>query len=120
MVRKYTQYFERNGTRALQIIESEQILAFEDEVQEPNRILGYKIYFNNSDAETNTPLDEADTGDYNISIEDKTLIEIEPPFSQGQEDNSQRTNNHRSDRRATNRNYERKQRRNKIVDDAQK
>ncbi|MGG2066938.1 DUF3883 domain-containing protein [Bacillus sp. S14(2024)] len=104
--------------RTLQIIESEQILAFEDEAQELNRILGYRIYFNNSNAKTNTALDEADTDDYKISIEDKTLIEVEPPFSQKQEDDSQRTNNQRRGRCATNRNYEREQRRNKIVGDA--
>ncbi|MGH0498960.1 DUF3883 domain-containing protein [Bacillus wiedmannii] len=104
--------------RALQIIESEQILSFEDEVLGLNRILGYEIYFNNCDAKENTALNEADTDDYNISIEDKTLIEVVPPFSQEQEEDSQLTNNQRRGRRSTNRNYEREQRRNKIVGDA--
>ncbi|PEJ91289.1 DUF3883 domain-containing protein [Bacillus toyonensis] len=101
--------------RALQIIKSEQILSFEGDVQELIRILGYEIYFNNIDAKANTALNEADINDYNISIKDKNLIEIEPPFSQEQEDDSQQTNNQRRGRHSTKRNYEREQRRNKIV-----
>ncbi|AIW84350.1 hypothetical protein bwei_1703 [Bacillus mycoides] len=101
--------------RALQIIKSEQILSFEGDVQELNRILRYEIYFNNIDAKANTALNEADTNDYNISIKDKNLIEIEPPFSQEQEDDSQPTTNQRRGRHSTKRNYEREQRRNKIV-----
>ncbi|PGZ14683.1 DUF3883 domain-containing protein [Bacillus cereus] len=96
--------------QALQIIESKQISTFEGEVQELNRILG--------NAKVNTPLNQSGTVNYNISIEDKVLIEIDPPFSKKQEGNSQQINNQRRNRRATNRNYEREQKRNKIVGDA--
>lgn len=119
--------------QALQIIKSEQIEGFENEVQELNRILEDDVSSNNSGVEANMNSEESayceentttdtdtdtDTDYYTISIEDKTLIEVEPPFTQEQEVDFQRVNQRRSSRRSTKRNYEREQRRNKVVGDA--